>query len=84
MKKTYRKVKQWAKDHEDGVSTAAVYALAVAASAGIVVLYAWAYKKAEEQQKELNDWTREQNFAGRAVYELADGSYIAVSEEQVS
>ncbi len=44
----------------------------------------WAYKKAEQQQKELNDWVREQNFAGKAVYQLADGSYIAVSKEQVS
>jgi uncharacterized protein with FMN-binding domain len=37
-----------------------------------------------KQQKEINEWTKKQNFSGRAVYQLADGSYIAVSQDQVS
>jgi hypothetical protein len=39
---------------------------------------------AAKQAEELEDWTREQNFAGKTVYELADGSHIAVSKDQIS
>lgn len=80
MKNTYRKVKQFMADHEEGIFMAAVAATITAATVAVVFI-ADAERK---QEKEIADWTIEQNFAGKAVYQLADGSYIAVSKDQVS
>jgi hypothetical protein len=84
MKKTYRKVKQWTNDHYDALCVTGSIALAAAGSAAVLAIATWSAKEIANQQKQVSDWTREQNFAGKTVYQLADGSYIAVSKEQVS
>lgn len=80
MKNYYRKSKQFVHDHSDAFrlgTTLVLAAAATGAAAYVVVLEA---KQVEENQ----EWIREQNFAGKTVYELANGSLIAVSQDQVS
>jgi hypothetical protein len=84
MKKTYRKVKQYVKDHREDIYDWMPIAIAAAGTAAAVVVVTMATAKEAEEQKKIDDWTREQNFDGKTVYELADGSYIAVSKDQVS
>lgn len=80
MKKYYRKVKQFVQDHDDEFFTGTVIVLSTVAAAAILHTIA----KFQEQEQERNNWVREQNFAGKAVFVLDDGSYLAVSPEQVS
>lgn len=80
MKNITRKVKQFYHDHEEGIFMATVAATITAATIAVVYIA----DAESKQQKELQQWTQEQNFAGKAVYQLADGSYIAVSKDQVS
>lgn len=80
MKNYYRKSKQFVQDHSDAFQVGAVLVLTAAATSAVAYLATLEVK----QQKEIQDWTREQNFAGKTVYELADGSLIAVSQDQVS
>lgn len=80
MKKTYRKVKTFVQKHDEAFYMGAAIALSAAATTATIYLAA----KVAEEQKEIDAWTREQNFAGKTVYTLQDGSYIAVSPEQVS
>jgi hypothetical protein len=75
--KIYQNCKAFVKDHSDVIVMGAVYTALGAAVTSVAV---YAAKQAEE----LEDWTREQNFAGKTVYELADGSHIAVSKDQIS
>lgn len=80
MKTAYRKVRKFMADHEEGIFMATVAITATAATVAAVYI-ADAERK---QQKEINEWTKKQNFSGHAVYQLADGSYLAVSQDQVS
>jgi hypothetical protein len=77
MKNAYRKAKQFVADHEEAFTIGAIVAFVAATSAVTV----YAVNEEAKQQQKVNEWTREQNFQGRAVYQLADGSYLAVSKE---
>jgi hypothetical protein len=73
------KVKQYWNDHSDQfwlAGIAAFYAGAMAACG--VIIY-----KGLKDQAEKEAWIAEQNFAGKAVYQLADGKLIAVTNEAV-
>ena len=80
MKNYYRKSKQFVHDHSDAFALGATLALAATVT-GIAAFAAVMEIRMEEERQE---WTREQNFAGKTVYELANGSLIAVSQDQVS
>jgi hypothetical protein len=80
MKNYYRKSKKFVHDHSDEFQLGAIIALATAITGAAAYVAVLEVRQAEENQK----WIREQNFAGKTVYELANGSLIAVSQDQVS
>jgi hypothetical protein len=80
MKNYYRKSKKFVHDHSDAFQLGAILVLATAATGITAYAAVLEVRQAEENQ----DWIREQNFAGKTVYELANGSLIAVSQDQVS
>jgi hypothetical protein len=80
MKKIIRRAKEFAEKHDEGI----FLALAVAGSLAAAAVTVKITEIATKQQAEFNEWTQEQNFAGKTVIQLADGSHIAVSKEQVS
>ena len=84
MKNTYRKVKQFVKNHDDAFFTGAITVVAAATVVVYAVMLNSALAEEAKQQKEHEEWIQEQNFAGKAVYQLADGRFIAVSKDQVS
>ena len=80
MKKTYRKVKQFVKDHEDALYIGTI----IVGTTATAIAVAFVADHEVKAQKELDEWTRVQNFRGKTVYKLDEGSYIAVSADQVS
>lgn len=80
MKRTYRKVKQFAAEHDEQIWIGGIIALNVVIYAACGVVIRNGIKKYNEQES----WIQEQNFAGKAVYRLANGKLLAVTQEQVS
>ena len=88
IKTAYRKTKKFLHDNDEVVFLVTAGAVLTAASIAAVV---WSTKQYnteladyEEAQMALTEFTKKSNAEGKAVYLLADGSYIAVRPQDVS
>lgn len=75
----YQTIKNWTREHQPTITAAAITTAAVAVYGGLVYIAIKQEEEATKQRQQLGAWTIEQNKAGKSVFQLADGSHIAVA-----
>lgn len=75
VKKYYRKVKQFAVDHDDEIFTGAIFTFYAAACTAMGY---YIVKQMKEQQA-VEEWTKNKNLEGMIVYQLGNGDYLATN-----
>jgi hypothetical protein len=77
-----QKFKRWVKQNPDAIVVGGIFTLIIGLTVWAVIADAKAIHleelEYEEYMKNLGEWIRHENSLGKSVYQLMDGSYIAV------
>lgn len=81
-----QKFKRWVKQNPDAIVVGGIFTVIIGLTVWAVIADTKAMQlealEYEEYMKNLSEWIRHENSLGKSVYQLMDGSYIAVDAAQ--